>query len=97
MPLCVRGTRKPECLDLRTTLKLMKPRRSRKEFHDFIFQQIVDGKFFFSHNAFEAFMSYAAARGFTDEQILTMAESRMSSAEILATVEADESIRQPRS
>jgi hypothetical protein len=75
----------------------MKTRRSRKEFHDFIFLRIVDGEYFFSHNAFEAFMSYAASQGFTDEQILKMAESRMRSAEILAIVEAGASISQPRS
>jgi hypothetical protein len=75
----------------------MKTPKSRKEFHDFIFQRIVDVEYFFSHNAFEAFMSYAAAQGFTDEQILTMAESRMPSAKILAIVEAGASTSQPRS
>ncbi len=69
----------------------MKSRKSRKELHDFIFQQIADGEGFFSHNAFEAFMDYAAIQGFTDDRILTMAESGLSSAEILAAVEAGES------
>lgn len=66
----------------------MKSRKSRKEFRDFIFQQISDGEWFFSHNAFEAFMDYAAAQGLNDDQILMMAESGLSSAEILAGVEA---------
>jgi hypothetical protein len=69
----------------------MKSRKSRKESHNFIFQQISDAKWFFSHNAFEAFMDYAVAQGFTEDRILTMAESGLSSAEILATVEAGES------
>ncbi len=72
----------------------MKGRKSRKELHDFIFQQIADGELVFSHNAFEAFMNYASAQGFTDDQILTMAESGMSSAAILAAVEAGASTGQ---
>ena len=66
----------------------MRSRDSRNEFHDFIFRQIVDGEQFFSHNAFEAFMKYAEARGFSDVRILTMAESGMSGAEIFAAVES---------
>jgi hypothetical protein len=69
----------------------MKRRKSRKELHDFIFQQIADGDLFFSHNAFEAFMAFAAEKGFSDDRILKMAESGMTTAEILAAVEASTS------
>lgn len=74
----------------------MKSRKSRQELHDLIFKQISDGKWFFSHNAFEAFMGYAATQGFTDDQVLRMAKSGMSSAQILAAVEAGASAGQRR-
>jgi hypothetical protein len=67
---------------------MMTDRISPEETHAFIFRQIIDGKSFFDHNAFEAFMEYAAMRGFSDAQILKMAESGMSSAEIFAAVES---------
>jgi len=73
----------------------MKSRSSRKEVHGLIFQQISDAERFFSHNAFEAFMKYAGKKGFTDEQILTMAKSGMSGAELFTVVESGASAVQP--
>lgn len=65
----------------------MKSRGSREELHALIFRQIADAERFFSHNAFEAFMNYAGKNGFTSDQILTMAKSGMSSAELFTAVE----------
>jgi hypothetical protein len=69
----------------------MKGGASRKESHAHIFRQIADGERFFSHNAFEAFMKYARDKGFSDEQILSMASSGMSGADIFTTVDSGSS------
>jgi hypothetical protein len=71
----------------------MTSRNSVQETHALIFRQITDGEWFFDHNAFEAFMEYAEMRGFSDAQILKMAESGMSGAEIFATVESAATIK----